>query len=260
MANELRDLAQTLLDEPVTQSPPAQGFLGGLGESLDAQTVLDRAALKMRYTSGPLMQSVAAPLGIEVIPTAGDPERLRRAGAAKGLTRYATESDVQFEARIENALAAATLLSTVAGLKRQIIAYGIPDVAIIEECYSALGGDGADYGYKFVVVLGPDFGVLGWTPLVLPFSLGASFLGVIGARSAQFSDLVRIILAWKSASSFPLAIVCRFGAAPLLGVGLNLPFILGGAAGTGYIRRPVGEQALLGAPLLPFALWGGYSI
>ncbi len=260
MGTQLHDLAQDIFAQPVTQGPTAQAFLGTLGESLDAQTDLDRAALKARLTDGELMGEVCASFCVERLPTTGDAERLRRLGAAKDVARYSTESDSQFEARIDAALADAKLLSTVAGLKRQVYAYGIPDVAVVEECYSALSGPGAEYGFKFVVVLGPDFGALAWAPLVLPFILGSSYLGIVGATPAQFSDLARIILAWKSAASFPLAIVCRFGDAPLLGVGLSLPFILGGSPGSGYIRRPVGEGALLGNMSLPFALWGGYTV
>lgn len=260
MGTELHDLAQGLLPQPVTEGPTAQAFLGTLGEGLDAQSDLDRLALKARLTDGALMATVCASLGVARVPATGDTERLRRLGVAKGLTRYATETDAQFEARIDAAIADARLLSTVAGLKGQIRAYGIPDVEIVEECYSQLGAPESAFGFKFVVVLGPNFGTLGWTPLVLPFALGSSYLGIVGATPAQFSDLARIILAWKSAASFPLTIVCRFGGAPLLGVGLALPFKLGGAAGTGCIRRAVGEQALLGATALPFALWGGYTV
>ena len=263
--DELRDLAQTFFPEPATQGPSAQGFLGVLGEALDNQTVLDRAAVKLRYTSGALMREVSARNGVEVLPTAGDAERLRRLGAAKGVARYESETDAQFEARIDSVIADARLLTTIAGLKRQLLAYGLPDVQIVEEWATPLGAPGSTFARRWTAVLGPRFGALGWVPLTLPFKLGTpTILGIAGATSAQISTVVRILLAWKTAASKPLAIVFRFGNFPVLGCGLKLPFKLGGsggAAGSGYARRPVGENGALGKHALGgFKLGTAYTV
>jgi hypothetical protein len=264
MADELRDLAQTIFDQPVTQGPKTQAFIGGIGEALDAQTVLDRQALKARLTDGARMGEVCDQLGVERLPTAGDVERLRRLGAAKGVQRYSTESDAQFEARIDSALADARLLTTVEGIRRQLQAYGVPDVEIIEECYTPLGAPGSAFALRFVVVLGPSFGTLGWAPLTMPFMLGAAVLGIAGMTSAQASDLVRIVLAWKTAAAKPIAVVFRFGDFPVLGCGgLKLPFKLGGSGGgsNGYARRPVGENGALGKHALGgFKLGTAYTV
>ncbi len=107
------------------------------------------------------------------------------------------------------------------------------------------------------MVCGPDFGALGWAPLTFPFELGSVYLGVAGATEAQFFDLVRIILANKAASSFPLRLVCRFGDAPLLGL-TSFPFVLGGSSGGGVATRGIGEQRLLGTLEFPFVLNGDY--
>lgn len=264
MADELRDLAQTIFDQPVTQGPKAQAFLGGIGEVLDAQTVLDRQALKARLTDGALMGEVCDELGVERLPTAGDVERLRRLGAAKGVSRYSTETDEQFEARIDAALADARLLTTAEGIRRQLQAYGVPDVEVIEECYTPLGAPGSTFALRFVVVLGPSFGALGWRPLTMPFTLGAAVLGIAGMTAAQASDLVRIVLAWKTAHAKPIALVFRFGDFPVLGCGgLKVPFKLGGSGGAnnGYARRPVGENGALGKHALGgFKLGTAYTI
>lgn len=291
MADELRDLAQTIFPQPVTQGERSQAFVGVFGEALDAQTVLDKQALKARYTDGVVMGEVADSLGVVRLPTTGDTERLRRLGAAKGVQRYSTESDTQFEARIDSAIGDAKLLSTAAAIKRQIRAYGIPDVEVYEEweyrlfparklvadpqtpmydpeapfvaplsweqCSAAVKESPAPYLFGFTVVCGPDFGALGWSPLMPPFQLGAVALGIAGATEAQFFDLVRIIQANKSASSFPVRLVCRFGEAPLLGL-VTLPFVLGGSSGSGVATRGIGEQRLLGTQELPFVLNGDF--
>lgn len=251
MADELKDLAQTIFDQPVTQGPRVQAYLGGIGEALDAQQVLDRQALKARYTDGVVMGEVADSLGVERLPTTGDTERLRRLGAGKGVSRYASDTDTQYEARIDSAIADAHLLTTVAGLKKQLADYGLPEVEIVEECYTPLGCHGSTFALRWVAVLGNDFGALGWAPLALgSCKLGACMLGISGATAAQLSDVVRILLAWKTAASKVIAIVFRFGDFPVLGCGgLKLGSCkLGGSGGplNGYARRPVGENGALG--------------
>ena len=265
MADELKTLAQTIFDQPVARGPRVQAFFGGVGEALDAQTVLDRQALKARLTDGVVMGEVCDSLDVARLPTAGDTERLRRLGAAKGVSRYASETDAQYEARIDSAIADARLLTTIEGLKRQLHAYGVPDIEIIEEWATPLGAPGSTFALRWVAVIGPDFGSLGWAPLTLPFQLGApTILGIAGATAAQVSDIVRILLAWKTAASLPLAIVFRFGDFPVLGCGLTLPFRLGGSggsAGSGYARRPVGENGALGKHALGgFQLGTAYTV
>ncbi len=266
MADELRDVAQTIFPQPVTQGARAQAFLGGIGEALDAQTVLDKQALKARYADGVVMGEVAASLGVVRLPTTGDTERLRRLGAAKDLVRYPNETDAQFEGRIDSAIADARLLTTIEGLKRQLVAFGLNDIEVIEEWATSLGAPGSTFAERWTVVLGPSFGALGWRPLTLPFKLGApTVLGVAGMTRAQIANVVRILLAWKTASSKVIAIVFRFGDFPVLGCGgLKLPFKLGGsggAAGSGYARRPVGENGALGKHALGgFKLGTAYTV
>lgn len=253
MADELKTLAQTIFDQPVTQGPRVQAYLGGIGEALDAQTVLDRQALKARLTDGVVMGEVCDSLGVERLPTTGDTERLRRLGVGKGVSRYPSETDAQYEARIDSALVDAHLLTTIAGLKKQLADYGLADVEIIEEWATPLGQHGSTFALRWVAVIHPPSrGAIAWTPLTLGgFKLGSpTILGISGATGAQISDVVRILLAWKTAASKVIAIVFRFGDFPVLGCGgLKLPFKLGGsggAAGSGYARRPVGENGALG--------------
>ena len=97
------------------------------------------------------------------------------------------------------------------------------------------------------MVLGPDFGALGWGPLKLgKFKLGQARLGIAGATSEQTADLARIIRQWKSSASLRLEIVFAF--TPRSGSLFRLgSFKLGSARDA---RKPVGTHCALGRVVL----------
>lgn len=208
-------------------------YLDTLGRAKDEQAELDRYVLMSRLTDGELVREVYPTISRRdpvqgIPPTAGDAERLRRLGAAKGLTRYA-EDDAAFLRRIDSALGDIRELGTVAYITKQLQAYGIPDVDVAEECYSPLAPLGAGFARRFLVVLGPGFGAFGWKPLTVPFKLPA-LVGIAGMTRTQALDIVRIVRAGKTADSLPIAIVWRFGDAQLVGMGLKVPFKVGAGA------------------------------
>lgn len=117
---------------------------------------------------------------------------------------------------------AGTELAIVDSLK----AYGFLDVAVYEdfEGHWFLG----DWYSRFLVVIGPDFGrILGidgapLAPLIAPFFTPAT--GGSTASSAQILAVVRQILKWKSAHSYPVKVILRFGGAILSNINSTAPF------------------------------------
>jgi hypothetical protein len=219
-----------------------------LGEAKDEQAALDRFVFMSRFTDGELMRDIYPMVSRRdpatgIPPTAGDDERLRRLGAAKGLQRYSTETDDAFVRRIDAALADAQELSTVAYVIKQLQAYGVADVDVMEECYSTLVPAALPFARRFVVVLGPNYGSLGWGPLTLPFKI-PFMMGISGMSRGQALDLVRIIRAGKTADSIPIAIVWRFGDVQLMGGGLKIPFKIGGAVArmSPMVGAAIGKQ------------------
>jgi hypothetical protein len=227
---------------------------GALGGAKDDQQARDRFALMARYTDGPLMQATYRRVSrrdptVGIPPTAGDAERLRRLGTAKGLTQYETETDEAFVARIDRTIEDIQELGTIDYIIKQLQAYGIPDVDALEECYTPLVVPAVPFARRFLIILGPDYGSLGWGPLKMPFKLGSVIMGVAGMTRAQAIDLIRILRGGKTADSVPIAIVWRFGDGPMMGMGLKMPFVLGGSKGSGVARMRIMAGMEMGDPL-----------
>lgn len=242
-----RDDLKSAVPVPWYETPSNGALTGELGGLHDDENDLDRAAVKMRWTAGARMLEVSAEVGASVVPMAGDTERLRRIGAGYALPWYDGETAEQYQARLDEAFPAYELMGTSEAIVREIRAFGVPDVEVWEEWMST-GQTGKRYADEMVIVLGPNFGSLGWGPLKLgSCKLGAAVLGIGGMTHAQAVLLVKIIRRRKDATSKPIAIVYRFGDFPVLGMGVKLGACkLGGSDGSGYARQPVGECAALG--------------
>lgn len=256
-----RDDAKTAVPTPWYENHSTQGLTGEIGGLHDEAIDLDKAAVKMRWTAGARMAAVSSEVGARVIPMAGDVERLRRIGAGYALPRYDGESEAQYQARLDEAFPAYELMATAAGIVKEIRAFGVVDVEIAEE-WMATGIEGKPYEFKIAIWLGPDFGALGWGPMQLPFTLGETLLGLAGATEAQVTELVRIVLRWKAASSLPVSIFFRFGNAAVIDselYPLTLPFTIDGEL-DGVEERPLVGSLLDITTTLPFELWGNYLI
>jgi hypothetical protein len=234
MAGALETVQTTINPSPWVRTP----LNNVLGAEKDNQIYDDKTAVKARWTSGSRMQTAAiraTKAGVELAPTAGDAERLRRCGASFGLYRYPGETDAQFEARIDGAWALRGIGTTDSAIESEFRAYGIPDVLVVEEWEdTSASWRGSEWGGRLCVVLGPNFGTLGWSSMTFPFPLdGSACLGINGITESQLFDLASIFRNAKQAASAMVKIVFRFGDAPVFTpAGLAFPFPLDGSTGT----------------------------
>jgi hypothetical protein len=262
MGTEFEDFARSNLPFAWSRSEEAQALLGVLGASLDEQIAKDRELCKIRWPVGPRMRALAEQLGVELHSAAeiGDDERLRKIGIMFGLERLPTMTAEAFEAYLENAWELHEQATTEASIKAALVAYGIPDVEILEE-YEGIAAPGLDYAYRLVIVFGPDYGSLGWQPLTLPFELGSeeSVLGLQGVTEQALRDIGRLVRRWKKAAALPVSFVFRFGTGTVLGFELAMPFELGGGSSGTVVEVPYGRACELGEVVLgSFALGNFY--
>ncbi|MRG98280.1 phage tail protein [Polyangium spumosum] len=246
MADEFRELQHGNIpdggqwtDAEWLRGPNAQAFLALLGETKDATLDELRAAIKARW------------------PGLGPPDALRLQGQGFDVERFEGETDEAYLARLERAWETHRGAGTSGAIEESLRAFGLPDVLVIED-WQGRFAEGSWYS-RFWVVLGPDFGTLGIEPLRMPFLLGEPTLGS-SATVAQVRAIKRQVLKWKDAHGFPVHMILRFRDAPILGLGLELGFKLGGSEGSGAAFWPIGAANMLGEMTMPFRLGGGYDI
>ncbi len=239
MTGALESTQANLVNVPWAQDAETKAYLGVLGAQKDGLLTKARLGAKMRWPGGPLMQAAQAalPLQNEPVPSAaGDELRLRNLGAGFNLQRLGSMTDAQYEAYLESAWATWGAGGTMSAITAALNAYGIPDVEVVEEWQSPVGGWACPFGYgwRICVILGPNYGTLGWGPQTFPMSLPLPVLGIAGMTAAQLADLARLTRLWKIAATTPVKLVFRFKAngvtSPVFGAaGLTFPIPLSSA-------------------------------
>jgi hypothetical protein len=260
MAGPLEKLQVNVVKTVFAQGEEPRSFNAVAGQMLDESQELNRRAVKGRWTSGDRMRDASARVGAAIEPTTSDADRLRRIGKGFAIPRRGSMTDERYQDVLDAAWEKWAQGGTAQAIVDALTAQNFPDVQVFEEWQGTLGLAASGYGWRFVVILGPNYGDRGWSGMTGPFELGSTLLGVKGATAGEVADVVRDILQWKSSFAFPLALVLRFGDAPLLGINTVLPFILGGSIGSGVARRPIGERSLLGAWPIGFPLGTNYEI
>ena len=249
MSDALETTQSNMVPVPWMQDRETRDYQSVLGAEKDR--LLDRCnvGVKMRWPGGPSMQAAQAGLGLvnAPVPSAvGDAKRLQLMGAGYNLPRLGGMSDEQYEAYLEIAWKVWGLGGTPQSITDALNRYGIVDVEIVEEWQDPWGPwanpRGGPYGHRCSIILGPDYGTLGWAPQTLPFTLDTDgVLGISGMTFAQLQDIARLIRLWKDAGALPIKLVFRFTVdgvtTPVLGLeGLTLPF---------WLESPEGVEGML---------------
>lgn len=240
----LEGLGETDIDTPPFAGEPS-AYCGAFGGQGDTDLALWRQGLRQRFPPGVHYRAVANRLGARIAAQdtpAGEALRLQRIGETRNIERYAGETDAGYCERLAAAFPTWTKGATPSAIITQLNAFGLPMVAVWEEyAYNITGA--SEYGWRFVVLLGPSFGSLGWQGLTLgSWVLGEDSLGVTGITSAQIDAIKRIILKWKQVFSYPLYILFLFDAVPLGSIVLG-SWVLGQG---GVARVSMGEVHELG--------------
>jgi hypothetical protein len=250
------------LGEQDIESPPFAGepaaYCAAAGAQGDSDMALWRQGVRQRFPPGTHYRTVATRLGARIAANDtpnGEALRLQRIGETRDIERYAGESDAGYCERLAAAFPTWTAAGTPDAIIRQLNAFGLPDVAIYEE-YAYGITSASEYGWRFVVLLGPSFGSLGWTaPVLGTCTLGEDQLGVTGITSLQRDAIKRIVLKWKQVFSFPLRILFLFDAIPLGGGQLGSIIL-----GQGSIARvSMGEVRELGKAKLGARMGRGFN-
>jgi hypothetical protein len=246
LGNEYRELQRGNIpgdgewtDAAWLRGPNAQAFLGLLGDAKDTALGELRAGVKARW------------------PGLGPPDALYLQGQGFDIERFPGESDDVYTARLQKAWQTHRLAGTSAAIVESLRAYGIVDVQVVEDWEGSFA-PGSWYS-RFWVILGPDFGTLGLEPLAMPFSLGNATLGTT-ATPEHVRAIKRQILKWKDTHGYPVGVLLRFGDPAVLGLGLSMPFPLGGAKRSGVAFWPMGARNMLGSMTMPFELGADYDV
>jgi hypothetical protein len=208
----LETLGLTDIETPVFADEPSK-YCGAFGGRGDADVALWRQGVRQRFPPSTHYRTTAARL--RSVPAANDSPvgealRLQQIGATRQIERYAGETDEAYCERIASPFATWGRAGTESAIVVQLNAFGLPQVLVFEE-YEYSITDSDEYGWKFVVVIGPDYGDLGWTGCVLGSCvLGATTLGMGNATPGQLDAVRRIILKWKQVFSYPISAVFLF--------------------------------------------------
>lgn len=258
MTDALEKTQIGLVDVPWMQDAETRAYNGVLGAEKDRLIDRTRTGIKMRWPSGPKMQQVAQSVGAELDATAGDSQRLALIGAGFGLPRLGSMTDAQYESYLESAWDVQELAGTLASVENALIAYGIRDVEIVEEWQNMAGtwATPGIYGHRICIILGPDYGTLGWAPQSFPLPLPMPVFGIAGMMAGQLADVARLVRRWKDAGATPVKLVFRFKVggitSPVFGVsGVPFPIPLSGGpdAVTFYVTGHYFNERINGAGL-----------
>lgn len=262
MTTAMRDTQANLVQVPYLQDQNTRDFNATLGSEKDRLIDRARSAVKMRWPTGPGMQALAASLGVSLDTAEGDPDRLRHLGASFDMPRLGSMTDAQYDAYLESAWQAHGEAGTAQAIIDALHAFGIPDVEVAEEWMLGAwpGWNGTFNSHRLRIVIGPNFGTLGWVPMTFPFLLdGSAILGVSGATESQLNDIAHIIRKWKDGAALPLdVVICFPGSLVLTGAGIPFPFTFtDGLSGSMPLVAPLLDGGLVFPfPLVPTYLRG----
>lgn len=277
MTNALEQTEASLVQVPWMQDPETRAYLGVLGAAKDVIIDQARVGVKMRYPGGPRMQAAQDGLPIvneRVVSAVGDPKRLSLLGSTFALARLGSMSDAEYEQYLESAWAVWGLGGTIESIFDALTACGLPQIEIVEEWQDPLGSwsnPAGGYGWRFCIILGPDYGSLGWSPMGSPLpGPVVPVLGIAGMTANQLADIARLVRMWKTAAATPVKLVFRFASggnvSPVCGAaGLPNPIPSGPPAVvfhlTGHYWNEVGAHEGLHNPLVsgPVYLLDGTS-
>lgn len=239
-------------------------FVSALAGTFDESEEARYRSAMMRYPYGPAMRQACAYLDARTFPAADDDARLRALGQNFQLRRFPTESGASYEERLGLAWDLHGQGGTAIAVRKNLEAFGFPQIEILEECYSGLLPEGAEYHWSFVVVLGPNYGSLPIGGMFLgSFVLGSPATGYLGLgtfSAAQVDDVVRLILEGRQAHDCPIRVVFRFGDAPVLGLISLGSFVLGGSIGSGVAIREIQGRHMLGSWYLGTTTFAGFGV
>jgi hypothetical protein len=228
----LEGLGENDVETPVFSGEPST-YCGTFGAQGDADMAIWRKGERQRFPPGVHYRAVARKLQANIAAADspdGEATRLRLIGETRSIERYPGETDAGYCERLAAAFPTWQSAGTPNAIIRQLNAFGLPDVLVFEE-YEYYITTADSYGWKFVVVIGPDYGALGWVPLLLgSWTLGEDSLGITNLQPLQVDALKRIVLKWKQVFSYPLRIVFLFDDATPLGLAVLGQMVLGGGS------------------------------
>lgn len=269
MAGPLESLAESDIDARVMVGQP-QGYLGAFGSEADSELALRRETVRHRFPPSIHYRSHAALIGstpASLDSPEGQSERLRHIGQTRNLDRYPGETDAQYCERLAVAFPAHIKAGTPNAIIEQLKAYGFTgsgfskaiDVHVFEEYEGGFYAEPTDdYGWRFVVVLGPSFGAVGWLGCLVGTAIvGTDTVGLGNGTKLQIAAIKRLIIQWKQAFAIPLRFVIVFGNAPIVGLAIVGSAIVGAGQTTEVQMvdpRTVGTAIVGEAPLWGFSL------
>lgn len=253
----LESLGQTDVETPPFAGEPSD-YCSQFGAAGDTDLALWRKGLRQRFPPGVHYRAVANRIGARIAgqdTPVGEALRLQRIGETRDIERYAGETDAGYCERLAGAFPTWSKAGTPNAIIEQLNAFGLPDVLVFEE-YAYGITSASEYGWRFVVVVGPSFGSLGWTaPTLGSCTLGEDTLGITGLAPLQLDAIKRIILKWKQVFSFPLRVLFIFDSTPL-GIAQLGSTILGQGS---IARLSMGEVRELGKMRLGARMGRGFN-
>lgn len=257
----LESLADSDIDARIMVGQP-QGYLGAFGSEADDELALRRETVRARFPPSQHYRAYARTIGS--LPAAQDsPEgqstRLRLIGRTRNLDRYPAETDAAYCERLAIAFPTHIKAGTPNAIIDQLRAFGFVDVVVFEEYAGGFYAEPTDdYGWRFVVVLGPNFGTVGWLgALVGTAVVGVDTVGLGNGTALQLAAIKRLIIQWKQAFAIPLRFVLVFGDPPIVGLAIVGGAVVGGGQTTEVQMvdpRTVGTAIVGEAPLWGFNL------
>lgn len=257
----LESLAESDIDARVMVGQP-QGYLGAFGSEADSELVLRRETVRARFPPSTHYRTHARDIGS--LPASqdspdGQSTRLRLIGRTREMDRYPSETDAQYCERLSKAFPSHIKRGTPNAIIEQLRAFGFVDVVVFEEYAGGFYAEPTDdYGWRFVVVLGPNFGTVGWLgALVGTAVVGVDTVGLGNGTALQLAAIKRLIIQWKQAFAIPLRFVIVFGNAPIVGLAIVGSAVVGAGQTTEVQMvdpRTVGTAIVGEAPLWGFNL------
>jgi hypothetical protein len=257
----LEALAVDDIEARIMQGQP-QGYLGAFGSEADSELALRRETTRARFPPSTHYRTHARNIGS--LPASqdspeGQTERLRLIGRTRELDRYPGETDAGYCERLAIAFPTHQKAGTPNAIVDQLRSFGFVDVVVFEEYEGGFYAEPTDeYGWRFVVVLGPNFGTVGWLGcLVGTAVVGTSTVGLGNGTTQQLAGIKRLIIQWKQAFAIPLRFVLVFGDPPIVGLAIVGGAVVGGGQTTEVQMvdpRTVGTAIVGEAPLWGFNL------
>jgi hypothetical protein len=257
----LESLAESDIDARVMVGQP-QSYLGAFGSEADNELALRRETVRARFPPSTHYRTHARDIG-SLLASQDSPDgqstRLRLIGSTRDMPRYPGETDAQYCERLALAFPSHIKRGTPNAIIGQLHAFGFVDVVVFEEYAGGFYAEPTDdYGWRFVVVLGPNFGSVGWLgALVGTAIVGVDTVGLGNGTALQLAAIKRLIIQWKQVFAIPLRFVIVFGNAPIVGLAIVGGAVVGGGQTTEVQMvdpRTVGTAIVGEAPLWGFNL------